>query len=222
VEAALELERLRRAGKIAHIGVTNFDKPHLDRIVAAGVCVVSHQLQYSLIDNRPTTSMVEYCRSHNIAMLCYGTVAGGFLSGRWLGKPEPRRDGGPAGITNRSLIKYKLIIDDFGGWDLFQQLLTVLARIAARHGTDVASVASRVILDRPQVTAVIVGATNTSHLEAHTRMASLRLDPDDLAAIAAVTSRRCGPPGDVYTLERDRTGRHGQIMKYELNTTPAK
>ena len=221
VEAALELERLRRAGKIAHIGVTNFDKPHLDRIVTAGVSVVSHQLQYSLIDNRPTSSMVEYCRSHNIAMLCYGTVAGGFLSERWLGKPAPRRDGSPADMTNRSLIKYKLIIDDFGGWDLFQQLLQVLAQIAARHGTDVASVASRAILDRPQVTAVIVGATNTSHLEAHARMASLRLAPDDLAALAAVTSRRCGPAGDVYTLERDRTGRHGQIMKYELNTTPA-
>jgi len=223
VEAALELERLRRAGKIAHIGVTNFDKPHLDRIVSAGVAVVSHQLQYSLIDNRPTTSMVEYCRSHNIAMLCYGTVAGGFLSERWLDEPEPRRNGGATDITNRSLIKYKLIIDDFGGWDLFQQLLQVLAQIAARHGTDVASVASRAILDRPQVNAVIVGATNTVHLEAHTRMASLRLDPDDLAAIAAVTSRRRGPPGDVYTLERDRSGRHGQIMKYELNTTtPAK
>lgn len=221
VEAALELERLRRAGKIAHIGVTNFDKRHLDRIVAAGVAVVSHQLQYSLIDNRPTTSMVEYCRSHDIAMLCYGTVAGGFLSERWLGKPEPHRDGGPAGMTNRSLIKYKLIIDDFGGWALFQQLLRVLAQIAARHGTDVASVASRAILDRPQVSAVIVGATDTSHLEAHARMGSLRLDPDDLAAIAAITSRRCGPPGDVYTLERDRTGRHGQIMKYELNMTPA-
>jgi aryl-alcohol dehydrogenase-like predicted oxidoreductase len=222
VEAALELERLRRAGKIAHIGVTNFDKPHLDRIVTAGVSVVSHQLQYSLIDNRPTTSMVEYCRSHNIAMLCYGTVAGGFLSERWLGKPEPRRDGGPTSITNRSLIKYKLIIDDFGGWDLFQQLLTVLAQIAARHGTDMASVASRAMLDRPQVSAVIIGATNTSHLEAHARMAALRLDPEDLATIAAITSRRCGPAGDVYTLERDRTGRHGQIMKYELNTTPAK
>jgi aryl-alcohol dehydrogenase-like predicted oxidoreductase len=219
VEAALELERLRRAGKIAHIGVTNFDKPHLDRVVTAGVSVVSHQLQYSLVDNRPTTSMVEYCRSRNIAMLCYGTVAGGFLSGRWLGKPEPRRDGGPAEITNRSLIKYKLIIDDFGGWELFQELLQVLTQIAAKHNTDVASVASRAVLDRPQVAAVIVGATNTTHVRAHTQVASLQLDAEDRAALATVTGRRRGPQGDVYSLERDRTGRHGQIMKYELNAS---
>jgi aryl-alcohol dehydrogenase-like predicted oxidoreductase len=216
VETALELERLRRAGKIAHIGVTNFDKAHLDRIVAAGVKVVSHQLQYSLLDNRPATSMIEYCRAHNIMVLCYGTVAGGFLSERWLGKPEPG-GAGPGTLTNRSLIKYKLIIDDFGGWDLFQQLLAVLARVATRHNTDIASVASRVMLDRPQVAAIIVGATNTTHLKAHGQLATLQLDADDLAAIAEITDQRDGPSGDVYTLERDRTGRHGQIMKYELN-----
>jgi aryl-alcohol dehydrogenase-like predicted oxidoreductase len=148
-------------------------------------------------------------------------VAGGFLSERWLGKPEPRSDGAPGELTNRSLIKYKLIVDDFGGWEPFQQLLATLARIAARHGTDIASVASNAILDRPQVAAVIVGATNTAHLQAHERLVSLRLEADELASIAAVTGRRRGPEGDVYALERDRTGRHGQIMKYELNALPS-
>ena len=221
---ALEAKPLRRkAGKIAHIGVTNFDTQRLDEIVSAGIPVVSHQLQYSLIDNRPAATMVDYCRSHDIVLLCYGTVGGGFLSERWLGKAEPNRPGGPPDLTNRSLIKYKLIIEDFGGWDLFQQLLAQLARIAAKHNTDVASIASRALLDRPQVAAVIVGATNTTHLQAHAQVGSLRLDADDLAAISAVTERQSrGPEGrHVYTLlERDRTGRHGQIMKYELNALP--
>ncbi|HVW68569.1 MAG TPA: aldo/keto reductase [Steroidobacteraceae bacterium] len=213
VETALELERLRRAGKIAHLGVTNFDVPHLDELVRAGIPIVSHQLQYSLVDERPATRMVEYCRNHGIVLLCYGTVAGGFLSERWLGRPEP------VGLTNRSLIKYELIIEDFGGWPLFQELLATLARIAAKHRTDVASIASRIVLDRPQVAAVIVGATSTAHLQAHERIADLRLDATDLAAVAAVTGRRSGPEGDVYALERDRGGRHGQIMKYELNAS---
>src|SRR3569833_3165851 len=112
--------------------------------------------------------MLDFCRSRQSALLCYGTVAGGFLSERWLGQPEPDTDG--ATLTNRSLIKYKLIIDDFGGWGLFQQLLAVLAQIAAKHDTDLASVASRVMLDRPQVAAVIVGATNTKHVQAHTQL----------------------------------------------------
>lgn len=218
VETALELDRLRRAGKIANLAVTNFDTPHLDEIVSAGVPIVAHQLQYSLIDDRPNIRMVEFCRAHGIALLCYGTVCGGFLSERWLDKPEPRT----GSLGNRSLVKYKLIIDDFGGWDLFQQLLEVLATAAAKHGTDIATVASRAMLDRPQVAAAIVGAVNTAHLHAHTRIGTLQLDAEDLSAIAAVTDYRRGPREDVYILERDRTGRHGQIMKYELSTGSGK
>jgi aryl-alcohol dehydrogenase-like predicted oxidoreductase len=215
VETALELDRLRRAGKIARIGLTNFDTPRLAELVDAGIPVTSHQVQYSLLDDRPNHGMVEYCRSKNISLLCYGTVSGGFLSERWLGKPAP-----PADLANRSLIKYKLIIEDFGGWDLFQELLRVLQRIALKHDTDIASVASRAILDRDQVAAAIVGAVNTAHLAAHGKIGALRLDADDLASIAVVTARRRGPAGDIYDLERDRRGPHGRVMRYELNALP--
>ena len=215
VETALELDRLRRAGKLAHIGLTNFDTPRLTELVEAGIPITSHQVQYSLLDHRPDRGMVDYCRSREIGLLCYGTVSGGFLSERWLGREFPLQ---PA--ANRSLIKYQLIIEDFGGWGLFQELLAALGRIAARHGSDIASVATRVILDRPAVAAAIVGATNASHLEAHARIGALKLDAADRAAIASVTDRRTGPAGDVYELERDRSGRHGQIMKYALNAAP--
>jgi len=214
VETALELDRLRQAGKIRRLAVTNFDTPHLQEIVEAGVPIVAHQLQYSLVDDRPGIRMVDFCREHGIQLLCYGTVLGGFMSERWLRKPEPRGK-----LQNRSLVKYKLIIDDFGGWDLFQELLQVLETAAGKHGTDIATVAARAMLDRPQVAAVIVGAVNTSHLRSHEQIGLLRLDAEDLGAIAAVTDYRRGPRDDVYILERDRTGRHGQIMKYQLSGT---
>lgn len=213
VGAALELDRLRRAGKIGHVGATNFDVPRLKALVDAGVPIVSHQTQYSLLDARPRNGMVDFCAANGIALLCYGTVSGGFFSERWLGQPEPGR-----GVTNRSLIKYKLIIDDFGGWEPFQRLLETVSAIAAKHGVDIASVATRAILDRPQVAAAIVGATNTAHLASHAAIASLSLDEADRAALAAATQGQSGPLGDVYTLERDRDGPHGQIMKYELNS----
>jgi aryl-alcohol dehydrogenase-like predicted oxidoreductase len=143
VETAMELDRLRQAGKIANLAVTNFDTPHLNEIVTTGVPIAAHQLQYSLVDDRPNIRMVEFCRARGIALLCYGTVLGGFLSERWLGKPAPRGT-----LQNRSLVKYKLIIDDFGGWDLFQELLQVLATAAAKHGADIATIASRAMLDR--------------------------------------------------------------------------
>ena len=212
VEVALELERLRRSGKIDRIGLTNFGTPQVRELLAAGVPVFAHQLQFSLLDDRPTHGMLQLCREHGIALLCYGTVAGGFLSERWLGQAEPA---GP--LANRSLTKYKLIIDEFGGWAMFQQLLGVLQSIAMRQGCDIATVATRAMLDQPGVAAAIVGATNTAHLAAHERIGAVTLTDADRAAIASVTDRRRGPPGDVYTLERDREGPHGRIMKYGLN-----
>ena len=212
VEAAMALARLALKGKIAHIGVTNFDVPRLMELLDAGVPVAAHQLQYSLLDARALNGMVQACQARGIGLLCYGTVAGGFLSDRWLDRPEPAD-----GITNRSLIKYKLIIDDFGGWDLFQELLRTLRKVADKHSCDIATVASRVMLQRDGVAAVIVGATNAAHLDANARIGAVELDSEDLSAIDSVTRRHLGPEGDVFTLERDRQGRHGRIMKYDLN-----
>jgi aryl-alcohol dehydrogenase-like predicted oxidoreductase len=211
VEIALELQRLQQAGKIARVAVTNFDVAHLSEIVDAGVRIATHQLQYSILDVRPEAHMVEYCKSHSISLLCYGTVAGGWLSERWLHHPEPREP-----YANRSLSKYKLIIDEFGGWPRFQSLLALLKQVATKHGSDIATVATRVILDRHGVAAAIVGATSAAHLFSHLQIAELTLDCDDYSLMDAVLQTRIGPKGDVYELERDRAGKHGRIMKYNL------
>ena len=212
IETALWLEELRLAGKVELIGGTNFDTPSTRALLQAGVPLATMQVQYSLLDARPEHGLVDLCRKSDVRLLCYGSVAGGFLADRWLGMPEPQPP-----FENRSLTKYKLIIDDFGGWSLFQELLRVLHRIADRHGSDIATVASRAMLDRPQVAAVIVGARNRSHLPANLAITALKLTSADHAEIAAVLARRQGPAGDTFALERERTGRHGSIMKYNLN-----
>jgi aryl-alcohol dehydrogenase-like predicted oxidoreductase len=212
VEVAQCLERLRQKGKIDRIGLTNFGTPQVAELLQAGVPVFSHQVQYSLLDDRPHGSMAELCVENGIALLCYGTVAGGFLSERWLDAAAPV---GP--LANRSLVKYRLIIDEFGGWPLFQELLRTLATIGRKHGCNIATVATRAMLERPEVSSAIVGATNASHLDEHRKIGLLALDAVDHAAIRAVTNHRRGPLGDVYALERDRTGAHGRIMQYTLN-----
>ena len=213
LETAGWLEELRKAGKILRIGGTNFDTAHLMAMRDAGVPMSSMQVQYSLLDRRPEKTLIEAAKVNDVAIFCYGTVAGGFLGERWLGQPEPQ-----APLENRSLVKYKLIIDEFGGWALFQELLQVLADIARRHCADIATVASAAVLARPGVSAVIVGARNRAHLDANLRIASITLGAEDLAAIEAVLRRSQDLPGDVYALERDTTGRHGSIMKYNLNS----
>jgi len=212
VEAALELERLRKAGKIRYLGVTNFSVSRLRELIGAGVSVISNQVQYSVIDRRPERGMIDLCREHNIGLLCYGTLAGGFISERWLGVAEPAEP-----LPNRSLAKYKLIIDEFGGWEAFQMLLRALGGVARKHGVGIGAVAVRTMLDLPQVAAAIVGATSTVHLVDHLAAVALRLDGEDRASIDGMLQTARGPSGDVYELERDRDGPHGRIMKYELN-----
>ncbi len=214
VEAAGHLADLQRAGKIRHVGVTNFDTPRLREMVDAGVPIVAHQLQYSALDRRPENGMVEFCREKGIALLCYGSVAGGFLSERYLGVAEPVDP-----LENRSLTKYKLIIDEFGSWELFQQLMQTLRRIADRHQATIAAVAMRYVLQKSQVAAVIVGARNASHLTATLAALDFELDAADLLHIEAVTGESNGLGGDTYSLERIKGGRHASIMKYNLNDT---
>ena len=215
VQAMVWLGEIAASGKVRFVGATNFDVAHTRAILEAGVPLVSMQTQYSLLDSRPENGLVALAGANDVALLAYGTVAGGFLGDRWLGQPEPR---GP--FENRSLTKYKLIIDEVGGWALFQALLAACRGVADRHGTDIATVASRLVLDRPGVAAVIVGGRDTAHAAANAAIGSLRLDGADRAAVDAVLARRTPLEGDTYALERDRNGRHGAIMKYNLNATP--
>ncbi len=219
IDTALVLHDLMKAGKIARLGVTNFNTERFAELRDADVPFTVHQLQYSLVDRRPDWKMLDYCRAHGVAVLTYGHLLGGFFAAEWLGQPEPA-----APLANRSLTKYKLIIDEFGGWDLFQELLAALDRVARRHGVGIGEVAVRWVLDRPGIAGCIVGATSTRHLAANLRIAGIRLSREDRMEIAYVTDRRRGPPFDCYDLEGDRSGRHGSIMRYnqnQVNEAPA-
>ena len=216
VQAMLYLHDLQRAGKIQHLGATNFDTQHITAMLDAGVPLVSHQVQLSLLDARALGEMATLCTARGVGLLCYGALAGGFLHERWLDAPEPA---GP--LENRSLVKYKLIIDDCGGWSLFQRLLQLLHRVATSHGTTIGAIAIRHVLDQPAVAAAIVGARSTAHLAPTLAATALTLTPDERTALTTLLGERTGPLGDVYALEREKGNRHASIMRYNLNTTPA-
>lgn len=199
VDMALWLQELQRAGKIHHIGATNFDVPHMREFFDAGVDVVSLTCQYSLLDSRPLNGMIDLCRAHDCYLLCYGVLGGGLISEKWLGVPDP---GGPY-LENVSLDKYYRIVRDMGGWELFQELLSVLKAIADKHGISIANVASRYMLDQDQVATINIGARDASHLGDNLRAFEFALDADDMAKLQAVLARRNGPPGDVYGIDRD-------------------
>ncbi|EAQ96611.1 aldo/keto reductase [Congregibacter litoralis] len=211
VEAAVWLRELHQAGKIELLSLTNFNTERTREILDAGVPLSTTQVQYSLLDPRPEKALLSLCAAHDMHLLCYGTLAGGFLSNRWLGQPEPES------FSNRSLIKYKLMIDEIGGWDLFQTLLESLDRIARKHGVSIASVASNWVLEQARVAAVIIGSRNADHVDRYKEVFALQMDDEDRDAILAVKGQMQVPADDVFDLERDKNGRHGSIMKYNLN-----
>jgi len=202
LDALRHLADLQRGGKIRHLALTNFDTERLAIIAGHGIPIVSNQVQYSLIDRRPAAKMEAFCGEHGITLLAYGTLLGGLLSEKYLGRPEPGR----GELTTASLQKYKQMIDAWGGWALFQELLAVLKRIADKHGVSVANVATRYVLDRPAVAGIIVGARLgiAEHIADNTRTFGLALDADDLATIEPILAksrdlmRLIGDCGDEY------------------------
>jgi aryl-alcohol dehydrogenase-like predicted oxidoreductase len=210
-QVARHLVTLQQEGLIRHLGGTNFDSVRTEQLLDAGVPLVSMQVQYSLLDRRPAGALSALCARSPVRLLCYGTLAGGLLTEAWLDAPEPDA------LTNRSHIKYKLVIEDFGGWQAFQALLRLLQSIGTKHGVGLSAVATRWVLDQPHVAAAIVGARYAAHLPGQLQVFDFALDAADRAAIEKLMSECPGPQGDTYALERDRTGRHGRIMKYNLN-----
>ena len=89
LDAMKELDKLKREGLIRRLGVTNFDTAHLRVVVKHGVEIVSNQVSFSLLDRRAAGEMSTFCLEHGVRLLAYGTLAGGFLTERWLGRPEP-------------------------------------------------------------------------------------------------------------------------------------
>lgn len=202
LDALKYMAELQQEGKIRHLALTNFDTEHLQIIVENGIQIVSNQVQYSLVDRRPEVAMAQFCEQHNIKLLTYGTLCGGFLSDPYLGAKEP----GAFGLSTVSQRKYKQMIDTWGGWGLFQALLQVLSAIAQKHHVSLANVAVRAILDKPAVGGVIVGArlSISEHLEDNAKVFGFSLDAEDHAKIDAISSQardlyqRIGDCGDEY------------------------
>jgi len=98
------------------------------------------------------------------------------------------------------------MIDNWGGWPLFQNLLTTLKPIAEKHKVSIANVAVRFILDKPVVGSVIIGTKLgvAQHLEENAKVFSFALDADDNAKIDAISKQSrdlfsiIGDCGDEY------------------------
>jgi aryl-alcohol dehydrogenase-like predicted oxidoreductase len=188
------LQELRQEGLVRHLGLTNFDTTHLEKVVSSGIKIVSNQICFSLLDQRAKGGMVQLCQQSGIKLLAFGTVAGGFLTERWLGKLEPKKND----LKTWSQMKYKRFIDVAGGWDVFQNLISVVNRIAERKEVSMANVACRYILEEPAVGGIIIGARlgKRAHIKDNLRLFQFSLENRSLSEIGGALSELQPIPGD--------------------------
>lgn len=211
LEVAGFLDDLRRAGKIRHVALTNTDTTHTQALLDAGIPLAASQVQYSVLDRRPAAQLAPLAAARGMRLLCFGSVAGGFLSEVWRGADAP-----VGALENRSLVKYRLVIDDCGGWGALQTVLDVLADVAERHAVGIANVAQRWVLDQPSVGAVIVGFRGEASAQRTLATLGLTLTPADRAQLDAVLGALPMPAGDVYAAERDPQSPHAGVIRYNL------
>ena len=212
VKTAYYLQQLKEEGLIRHVSVTNFDTEHLKMLVDAGIEITTCQAQYSFFDRRVEKGLQAYCLENNIPLICYGTLAGGFLAKRYLGKK--REEILP---ETRSQVKYLQVIEDSLGWDGYQELLKLMKEIAQKYSVDIPHIATRFILQQQAVAAAVIGVRNSRHVDDNVRIFSFTLSEEDLCRLRAFIDRFPVLPGEPFELERTVGSKYRNIMHMNIN-----
>ncbi len=192
------IDELRQEGLVANIGLTNFDHHHLALALESGIPICTNQISLSLLDLRATRDMCRLCLNYGVGILAFGTLAGGFLSNRWLGKTEPDWDQ----LETWSQMKYFRYLSQLGGWDYLQALLALLDRISQAQNATIAQIAAKYILDLPGVAAIIIGVRpgRSEHIDETLALFNVTIPPESRREIEQFTGAKTLPGhcGDEY------------------------
>ena len=189
LDALHEMARLKEEGLIGAIGVTNFDAAHLRVALADGIPLATNQVSFSLVDRRAAGELSALCREKGVKLLAYGTLCGGFLSEKWLGKPEPDEHARLEPFEIQALHRCRRRLGRRS-----RAFCAAAGEIARKHGVSISNVATRWVLEHEAVAAAIIGARlgESEHRDDNLKVFGFALDAEDHAR-----ARRC--------LRRDET-----------------
>jgi aryl-alcohol dehydrogenase-like predicted oxidoreductase len=168
-ETMKAMAELQQKGKIRFIGVSNFDKPLLERALKVAP-VVTLQNQYSMLDREIEPEILPFCNEKSVGVLAYGPLAGGILTGKY--KEEPKLRGGDA----RSFF-YK-----YYSGEKFRKVKQFLAHLNASNGS-LNQLAINWVRQHPGVTSVICGGRNGIQVRQNAAAASWDLLPSEMEQI---------------------------------------
>ncbi|CAD7967961.1 unnamed protein product [Amoebophrya sp. A25] len=219
---AKELMRLQGQQKIRHLAVTNFDVKHLQQLIDVQYPVTVNQVQFSLLDRRAENGMLQLAKKQKFKLACFGSVAGGWLSEKYLNMPEdPMSQRSFRSGATISLQMYRSSLDSWGDWKLFQELLSTLDMVAKKYEkATIAMIAAWWVLQKLETEAyggaVIIGVRDPRHLEETRRIRdgpavkkvaeggkNTFIAEEDMATIAKVLAKGRMPVGeDIWSRER--------------------
>lgn len=173
-EAWGELTALEQAGKLRHIGVSNFAVEDMERASAIAP-VETLQPQYSLLRRKIEAEALPYCRSRDIGVIVYSPMQSGLLSG---GMSVERA----AALPDDDFRKRT---KEFQEPQLSRNLrfVEVLREVGARHNCSPGEVAVAWVLRHPAVTGAIVGFRRPQQVEGLVGAADLELSDADVREI---------------------------------------
>jgi aryl-alcohol dehydrogenase-like predicted oxidoreductase len=177
-ETASTLAELKAAGKIRHVGVSNYDAAEMAEF-SRTLPVETLQPVYHLFRRDIEESILPYAKAHDIGVLAYGPLGHGLLSGALTAESRFA----PGDWRSRS--------DVFRGEPYRRNLRVVsaLERFAELElGTTVSRLAIAWVLANPAVQVAIVGTRNPRHIDDAIAAADLELDASTLRGIEEIIS----------------------------------
>ncbi len=199
-ETLRALDDLVRAGKVLYIGASNYAAYRLaDALWTSEVKLlerfVSLQAQYSLAVRDIEREHVPLCRTHEVGILPWSPLAGGFLTGKI------RRDSKPPAGSRLAVQAARLArFDNERGWALIE----TLAAIAEELGATCAQVALAWVTTRPGVVSAVFGARSTEQLADNLTAVTLELPDEAQARLSAASELELVYPYDMFTRVQGR------------------
>ena len=191
-ETLRALDDLVRAGKVLHVGCSNYAAYRLvDSLWISKTRnlerFVTLQAQYSLVERALEREHVPLCRQWGVGILPWSPLAGGFLSGKY------QRDQGPPPGTRLDKWKDRWSrYDTPRNWDI----LAAVSAVAAELGATASQTALAWLLHKPQVTSVIFGARSVAQLDDNVAAADLKLSAAQLKQLDDASGFDVGYPYD--------------------------
>ena len=171
-ETAAALQELVDAGKIRHVGVSNYDAGQMAEFAKTRP-VETLQPPYDLFRRDVEAEILPYCREHDIGVLVYGALAHGLLTGTMDENTTFAED------------DWRSSAPFFQGEDFHRNVRVVreLQSFASELGVSVSRLAIAWTLANPAVQVAIIGARHPGHIEDSVSAAALSLSEADLEQI---------------------------------------